>query len=44
MIKNTIDSKNRRKIQKSKLINDSFIVELDKDLKKDKLNVDDLFE
>jgi hypothetical protein len=44
MIKNTIDLKNRRKIQNSKLINDSLIVELDKELKKDKFSVDDLFE
>ena len=44
MIKNTIDMKNWKKIQNAKLINDSFIVELDKNLKKEKCSVIDLFE
>jgi len=44
MLKNTIENNNANKIINSQnLINDKLIVELNSDLKKDNLNVSDLF-
>ncbi len=44
MLKNTIETNNINKIVDSQyLINDKLIVELNKDLRKDNLNVSDLF-
>lgn len=44
MLKNTIETNNVNKIIESQvLINDKLIIELNKDLKKDNLNVSDLF-
>lgn len=44
MLKNTIENNNGLKIRNSQnTINDNLIVELNKDLKKEKLNVMDLF-
>lgn len=45
MLKNTIENNNANKILNSQsLINDTCIVELNRDLKKENLNVSDLFE
>lgn len=43
-IKSVINSKNSDKIKKIQKINDSIIVDLDKNLKKDNINATDLFE
>lgn len=44
MLKNTIENNNMNKIINSQnLISDTYIVELNKDLKKEKLNAADLF-
>jgi hypothetical protein len=43
-IKGAISSKNAEKIKKSRLINDTFIVDLDKNLKKENVSATDLFE